>query len=582
MGRGFAARALFLAAGPWAHLCAQSTRTTERATVAPSGRQTVACSGQRIDDIVVYSAAPSVANLERVPWLARIARSFHTTTRPDVVRGFMLLDVGDGCVELRRAESERILRAQPFLADADIYVVPDTSGGVDLEVRTSDEASIVFGGSVRAKTPQVSGLLLGNANLGGRGVFLDGGWHYGDGFRGDFTGRLVDYQLLGQPMVGMLEVDRASRGGTWRSEVLHPFYTDLQRVAWHVLGGSVDQYIEVRRPDDLRPSVFLNRDYGDVGGLVRIGAPGRLTLLGASLTGEDEFSGDRLTTGDTGIVRDVGPVPGGQYVAHRVIRANLLYGVRDVHFERHDGLDALTGPQDVPIGFQIGGLVGHTVRALGSRDDDTFISADGYAGGSSGIGVLRVQARGEARRISGSGVWDGILTSARATHSLQYSSTHVNQVRLEWSAVFRQRTPFQLLSGVPEAGVRGFEKSDWAGGQRLVAHIEERYLVGKPYNLADAGVAVFADAGRMWAGDVPFGRTSPVLGSLGISLLVAAPPRSGRTFRADLAFPIGPGANARWTLTFTNLDRSRFVFREPVDVTENREPTVPTSIFSWP
>ena len=93
---------------------------------------------------------------------------------------------------------------------------------------------------------------------------------------------------------------------------------------------------------------------------------------------------------------------------------------------------------------------------------------------------------------------------------------------------------------------------------------------------------MFGDVGRQWAGDVPYGVTTTVKASLGISLLASIPPRSARVWRADLAFPVTGGANARWTLGFTNADRTAFVFRNARDVAVGKEVTVPTSIFAWP
>jgi hypothetical protein len=53
-------------------------------------------------------------------------------------------------------------------------------------------------------------------------------------------------------------------------------------------------------------------------------------------------------------------------------------------------------------------------------------------------------------------------------------------------------------------------------------------------------------------------------------------------WRADLAFPVSRGANASWTLRFTNADRTAFVFQDARDVSTGREPSVPSSIFAWP
>jgi hypothetical protein len=184
--------------------------------------------------------------------------------------------------------------------------------------------------------------------------------------------------------------------------------------------------------------------------------------------------------------------------------------------------------------------------------------------------------------VLGNDLWDGVLTTLRATQTMRISSSHVNLVRLDWSGIYRERTPFQLLLGSAEGGLRGFDRSPLAGGQRLVAHMEERFLVGKPYNLADAGIAFFGEVGKMWAGSVPFGATTPIKGSVGFSILGAAPPRSGRMWRADIGIPIGSGAPSRLAVTITNFDRSAFVFRESSEITENRERTIPTSFFAWP
>src|SRR5882762_1671467 len=128
----------------WALVCATCPLVSAAAqgvpSPAPSGRPIVACAGQPINDIVIYADAPTVANLARWPRLAAFARAMHATTRTELIRRFLLLDRGEPCNELRRAESERILRAQPFLAEAEAFVVASEGGGVDLEVRTSDEA----------------------------------------------------------------------------------------------------------------------------------------------------------------------------------------------------------------------------------------------------------------------------------------------------------------------------------------------------------------------------------------------------------------------------------------------------------
>jgi hypothetical protein len=570
-------RAVVLAAAPLVGVGAQELPPPG----PPVQRLLAACHGQRIDAIVIHSSAPTVASLKRVPALQAIVRTLHVTTRPEVIRRYLLLEEGEPCDELRRAESERILRAQPFIADAEVYVVPNAEGGVDLEVRTSDEGAVVLGGSVRARAPMVTALLLGNANLAGEGIYASGSWREGEGFRDGIAGRLIDHQFLGQPWIVGVEAERASLGGSWRIDGAHPYLTDLQRVAWRLRTGASKGQAELRQPDGTRPLVALERDFYDLGAIARVGPPGHLALVGLSITGEGSRAGDRLLAFDTGVVRDLGSVPV-PYPAYRVGRLNALIGLRDIRFVRMEGLDALTAAQDVPLGYQIGGQAGHSVKLLGADSPDVALAGDLYVGASVRGSTLRIQLQGEGRRALGQARWDDVLTTGRVTHIRQHSARLLNQVQLEWSGGYHARVPFQLLLGLPGGGVRGYEESAFAGGQRIVARAEERWAFSPVFNFADAGVALFTDAGRQWAGDVPYGVTTPIKTSVGISLLAAVPPRSSRMWRADLAFPLNAGANARWTLRVTNGDRTAFEFRTPSDVADRRAQTVPRSLFAWP
>jgi len=548
---------------------------------APSGRPVVVCAGQRVDDVIVYADAPAMRNLDRVPPLANAARALHRTTRPDVIRRFLLLERGQPCSELRRAESERILRAQPFIAEARVYVVANGAGGVDVEVRTSDETSIIIGGIVSARTPHVASLLLGNANLAGQGLYASGWWRSGGGFRDGIGTRLLDHQFLGQPLVAGLELERAPIGASWRVSTARPFFTDLQRTAWRVRVGSGTGYTTLREPDGQRPAVAFRRSSFDVGAVMRFGEPGRLNMFGVSLTGVDEGGGARLVLTDSGRLRDVGPAPM-TYPSHRVMRINALVGRRDISYVRLEGLDALTASQDLPVGFQAGLQVGRSLPFADVPENDIFTAGDLYVGSTNGVNTVRLQLQGEARRGTLRQRWDDVLASGRLTNYVTMSPRLQNQTTLEFSAGFRQRMPFQLLLGIPEGGVRGYEESSYAGSVRVIGRTEQRYTIPNFLGASDAGVAAFADVGKQAAGDAPFGVTSPLVASLGVSLMAAVPQHSARLWRMDFAVPVTRGAGARWTVRFSNGDRTAFVFRTPRDVELARETTVPSSIFAWP
>ena len=571
-------RASSLVAAPVLSLAAQQPALS----VAPSGRRVVACMGQQIAQVTIYTEAPSVASLRRVPVVARVARTMHETTQPTLVERFLLFKAGDRCEELRRAESERILRAQPYIADADVFIVTNDDGTVDAEIRTIDETAVVFGGSVRARSPNISGVLFGNANLGGQGIYASGAWRTGDGFRDGYAGRLIDNQFLGRALVAGAEGVRNPVGGSWRLYAGRPFFTDLQRVAWRARAGESSGLMELRRPDGTKPEVALKRRYFEAGAIGRVGAPGRLALFGASLTGDDEEPGTRLVAADSGMIIDLGPLPR-PYIPHHLARVNVLLGVRDIRFVRRRALDAITASQDVPLGVQIGLQAGHSAPILGAKEKDFFFAGDLYVGLSrSERATTRLQLRSEGRQPVGDLPWDGLLNTGRLLHQIKVGPSNLDELVLDWASGYRVRMPFQLLLGVQEGGVRGYEKSTFAGGQRIVARYEHRYSYGAVRNLGALAFAGFVDAGRQWAGDVPYGVSTPFKGAVGLSLLASVPSRSTRVWRADVAFPVSSGARTSMTIRFTNIDRTAFAFRDARDVSAGRELTVPSSIFAWP
>ena len=201
----------------------------------------------------IHSAAPSVAIFKRVPTLATIANAIHRTTDPEIIDRFLLLHEGDRCNELRRAESERILRAQPFISEAQIRVVPDSGGEVTLDVRTTDEVALVLGAAVGGGSPPVRLLRVGDANLGGEGIFLAGVWRDGGAFRDGFGGRFVDNQFLGRPYTLTAEGYQNPLGDEWLVDLTHPFYTDLQRFAWRGRSGALRRLRPVSERHQLEP-----------------------------------------------------------------------------------------------------------------------------------------------------------------------------------------------------------------------------------------------------------------------------------------------------------------------------------------
>jgi len=546
----------------------------------------IACKGQPVTRIDIHPRPPFEVSGSTI-WkrALRFAARQHVTTKESVIRRFLALQVGDKCTELRRAESERILRAQPFLADADVVAIPDGSGGVVLDVSTADEVSLIVGGGVSAKSPHIQSVRLGEANLLGTATYVVGSWTHSRQFRDVLQGKFTDYQFLGRPYQLSVWGGRRELGSYWSSEASHPFVTDLQRLSWRTTAGNDHGYYYFLRPNAPAAAVKLDRSYYDAGGVVRIGRPGgRLGLVGASLSHEVEDPGQRgLIVGESRVRRDTSTVLVNRFREKQSTRVNGLWGVRKVTFVRVRGFDALDGSQDLRTGIEFSTLLGKGIKVLSGQDDDLFTSSEVYAGFGSRWSFAALDVSGEGRRGKNSS-WDGMLMHGRGAIYLKPASRHTFVSDLAWSAGWKQRIPFQVTFSDRQGGVRGFASSDIGGARRVVASVEERYLAGRISRLASFGFAGFVDAGKLWAGDVPFGVTSPVAVSTGVSLLAALPPQSRRMWRVDFAFPVrGRNQNhGKWEIRFTNHDFTRMFRREPGDVYSSRERSVPSSVFNWP
>ncbi|AHG90214.1 hypothetical protein J421_2677 [Gemmatirosa kalamazoonensis] len=549
----------------------------------------VRCAGQRVTDVVVLTQPPYTNSLiGRVAFVERTVRKLHATTRPELVDRFLLLHPGDRCDELRRAESERILRAQPYLVDARVTSFDDGHGGVRLEVETRDEFSAIVDAAARAEMPIVTHLRVGEANLAGSGLYASADWKDGGtGYRDGFGGRLTNYQFLGRPFQLTVQGAREGVGDNWWGDLTHPFYTDLQRIAWRASVGGRNDFIELVRPRDDDNALFYRRAYASLGAVLRIGAPGRLSLFGGSLSTERAETEDRVAVlSDSGEVPDLGePLgfsPAEHYKRQHAVRLNSLWGIRNVRFLGATGFDALTGRQDVRRGFQLSTVVGRGLAALGSRDDDVFTSVDMYAGLGTARAFAAGEVRAEGRHDYDTGRWDGIVVSGRAAWYLVPDAWWRTQASVEVGAARAPRVPFQLTLGALDGGVRGFRAASAAGAARAVARLEQRRVLGTPLGLGDMGVAAFADVGRTLAGSAPYGVDSGTQASVGVGVLGAFPPRSRRLWRIDLAFPVTHSPGAKFDVIVSNRDLTRLFWREPRDIQRAREQAVPASVFTWP
>ncbi|MDB4883799.1 MAG: hypothetical protein JWL95_2565 [Gemmatimonadetes bacterium] len=543
-------------------------------TVAP------ACNGQLVTRIEVHAAPPPFSG-SAAKWqaAARTVGLHHATTKRRVIEAFLALHVGQPCTEFRRVESERVLRAQPYLADAAVIIAPDTGAGVVAIVETTDEIPVLVGARFRGVVPDA--FSLGNANIAGQGLRIEAGWEGARAYQTGFGGRFVEYAAFDRPYMVSFEGYRHRVGYEADGQLAHPFYTDLQRYSWHIGVRSAEDYPRFNRPARDELALRVKDQRWDVSGMSRLFGTRTVALLGGAITGRlVDPATEGIVFSDTGLAADTGSALRGRYSRFKATRIGLIGGLRRVDFVTVSGFDALTGTQDVPRGVMAALYAAHGLSAAG--ENDAFLSAATFAGTAGRHGMLANLAELEGRRDMTTHEWNSIVGSTRTALYLG-GEGRLLMLSDELSGGLRSRLPLQLTLSDRVGGIRAYRNSTLAGARRNVVRAEARWSGAALFHRADMGVAAFGEVGSLWAGDAPYGWTGS-RGSVGVSLLAAYPTKSKRIYRADLAIPLtraGEGGG-RIELRFSSEDRTTRFWEEPNDVARARTGVVPSTLFAWP
>jgi len=566
--------ALLVLFAPAARGAAQDT------TAAPS--PAFSCDGRIVTRIEISPGRPPFKGTA-AKWrhMARAMGLHHSTTKAHVIRSFLALAVGRPCTEFRRAESERVLRAQPFLADARVLVVPDSGRGVAAFVETTDEIPVIVGGRFRGINPDA--LALGSENIAGLGLRVEAAWEKARGYRTGYGGRLVDYAVFDRPYMIGIDAYQHRIGHDAGVEMGHPFFTDLQRISWHIGARSSSIFPQFARPARDPLALRISEQRWDVSGLARLFGTGTVTLLGGGLTGRHVNPGPAgVIVTDTGFAADTGTTLHGRYTPFEVTRAGVIIGIRRFKYHQVYGFDALTGAQDIPSGLS-GALFVARGLPVGMGEEDVFLSGATYAGLVRRRLWLANQAQVEGRHDRVTPGWNSVVGSTRTALYLGEGPGAMLILSDEFSGGLRSRLPLQLTFGDRIGGLQGYRASEVAGERRNVARAEFRISRRSVIRTADIGFAAFGEAGTLIAGDAPYGWTGSRY-SVGLSLLAAYPSRSKRMYRVDLAIPFTRGGQGggKVELRFGTEDRTTRFWEEPLDVARARTGEVPSALFAWP
>jgi hypothetical protein len=539
------------------------------------------CNGQIVSRVEILPSPPPFGGAAQ-KWqaAARAAGMHHATTTRHVVRAFLSLAPGKTCTERRRSESERVLRAQPFLSDAAVRVAPDTGGMVSVVVSTTDEIPVLVSARFRGVVPE--SFSLGNENINGEALRITARIERGRAYQTAFGVGLEQDALFGHPFRLVLNGDRYRIGERFAAELEHPFFTDLQHVSWHtgyVTGNGVTGF---ERPSREPLALQVDDRSWDASTLMRIFGTQTVGLLGGAVTGRrvDPASVGVLVA-DSGLAVDTGTALRGRYQSFKAVRVGILGGVRRVSFMPVNGFETVVGTQDVMSGAAVGLFAARGISRFGEAD--YLLSSAMYAGKATPSFLLATLALVEGAREQTGGQWNSIVGSDYTTLFWGHAPGAVLLVSNQYSGGVRSSLPLQVSFADRAGGLIGYHYSGLAGERRNVAHGEVRWSGESLVRRADVGLAAFTEVGTLWAGDAPYG-VNATRASVGFSVLAAYPTRAKRMYRVDFAFPLtrsGEG-KGRIEVRFSSLDRTQTFATEPRDVTSARTGTEPSRLFAWP
>jgi hypothetical protein len=478
------------------------------------------------DDVTGEGAAQGASHDEawRGTPIARIVAVGNARTRDRIVVQEVLLRPGEPYDPELARESERNLRALPFLGSAELRARPDETGErVEVLVVVSERFPWVG-----ALLPSFGGgeievdAALGTGNFLGRGQLV--------GFRANVSSEEADSiaVFFSEPRVGGsrwgVTADLGVQGEVGpqnQIRVERPFYSlstawafsaqlfdDADELRYYSEGESISHYYRRRRGAHLMLRRAFTREDRRVE--LRLGVTHRddehqpVEVLGELLP-EDKRR--------TGLLAEA--------------RAERFRFVEERDFQR-------MGPvEDVKLGLWAGLRAGAAVRVFGSDRSYPILGLDvGWFAGGPERGYLRFDAAADGRLERG-GVSNLIARSSLRSW-LRTPGDGLFGAFAEIVVIDRMEDPAQLLLDAPN-GVRGYRARSGDGTRRLTGSLEWRRSLLRVGPLA-TGVALFVDGGAIWSERRPLAGAPLLVGvgaglRLGLAGVIGAP-----VLRLDLGY----------------------------------------------
>jgi len=466
-------------------------------------------------------------------WAYRLANRLHIKTRESIIRQELLFTEGEPVSKEDLEQTERNLRALPFLRLARVETTPTKQGRLRVRVVASDAWTTV---------PELRLAKVGNVWVWSAGAAERNLLGYGKQLRIarrsdiDRDQTFLSYRdprVAGSRFGATAFLSDASDGHHVFLSTLRPFFSLQTLWSTRVQFEDYDRldpvYADGERVDDL---IHLRRRVElDLGRAVRRTTTSALRVhLGYDFIEDEIDSG--LDHRRFGMIR-----VGVSSVGHRFLKLTHVN-----RFER---------PEDINLGGQASAFVGLSTPTLGGEDQSSlfyFLSANrGFRLSPGGFLLTHVswQARDRNERIENS------FAVVRVNAIQKLSQRRLVLAKAELRHGHNLDPEVQIRLGA-ESGLRGYPVRQFNGNRAFLASLEGRWFFADDVaDLVSMGVAGFFDSGYAWPDGQPM-TFSDFRSDVGLSLLLGASRGSAARpgIRIDFAYALSPlEGRSRWLIS---------------------------------
>lgn len=509
----------------------------------PRPKQATRLAGLQINEIDVNVKDVFDTSLPKESaWPYRFVNKLHIHTRASVIRRELLAKPGDITNELTLEESERNLRALPFIKSAEVKHTPvpgepKTSNKVNLQVTVQDswttQPQLNFG-SVGGQSSFSEGFVEENFLGFGKKVSFFNSYQQGVS-ENDFA--YSDPQFLNTRWHLDTMYNRATTGDTEVVNLQRPFYSINTRYSYgesythsqqllklYQNGNEISRYTDHHEDSEPFFGARLNKDP-----LVAY----RLTTRFRDV--KDQYFADPLTK--------PGTLPNNQAYVGPVIQ-----WTRDPEgFIKDTFVDKAGRVEDINLGHQIIFLSGFSGRGLGATDNTIPLGVEhdfGLGEQTNGFALFSYGAAGRyvLNNTSTGGhhlanmIYYGDFSAYR--HGLTpWPLTHEIHAETAW---VQNPDTQNLLQLGGDTGLRAFKVQSFTGNKSALLNYESRlFYPDEVLRLAYVGGAIFAEGGQVQPEGDAFNRKA-FRADVGVGLRIGLSRSAGGSLiRLDVAYAIG-------------------------------------------